>query len=226
MPRIVAVICLVIVASWAHAARTPGRVCRKACAPVVADVCPERGKALRRCRGRLVRECRREGVAVCAFGQPTGTPPATLPVTTTTVRAATTTTTVMGVVPTTTTTVPPALVGGEWVFAGTQVQPGCGFDESFAEIGATLVVAQGGAALNGRIEGAAAAGQVSAGGWTFATLPDCRPVEGTEVSCCLSFGVASGGVVSPSPAEGTATGSCDDGSTCTARWVGSLTRTH
>ncbi len=230
MRRALAVLCLLVAASWVQAARTPKRVCRKACAPLVASVCPERGKTLRRCRGRLVRQCRREGVAACAFSRPTGGPgeTPTLPTatTTTTPAPATTTTTVTGVGPSTTTTLPPALVGGEWDFAGAQVEPGCDLDDSFLEIGATLVVSQGGPALTGHIEGAAAAGQVDAAGWTFATLPDCRPVPETPVSCCLWLSIVSAGVVSPSPAEATAAATCDDGSACAARWAGTVTRTR
>jgi len=236
MRRVVTVICLLLAASWAEAARTPARACRKACAPLVSGICSAKGKALRTCRGRLVRECRRQGVAVCAIGLPTGGPgavgttPTTLPTgatTTTQPAVATTTTTVAGAAPTTTTTLasPPG-VAGAWTFEGTLAQPGCSFDQTYAAITAALVVNQAGAVLGGTVEGAAAVGDVRADGWTFATLPDCRPVQGTAVSCCLSFSVTSGGVVSPSPAEGTATASCDDGSTCTARWAGSVARTE
>jgi hypothetical protein len=96
---------------------------------------------------------------------------------------------------------------------GTLTQPGCGLDESFAQIAADLAVSQVGATLSGTVEGAPAAGDVRADGWTFVTAPDCRPLAGTGVTCCLSFSVDSDGVASPSPADGTATGSCDDGST-------------
>jgi hypothetical protein len=237
MRRVVAVICLLLVASWADAARTPARVCRKACAPLVSSVCPTKGKALRTCRGRLVRECRRQGVAVCAFGLPTGGPGdgGGSPTTTTTVPAVTvTTTTVPGGGATTTTTAssttttltPAGAVAGTWRFEGTLAQPGCSFDDSFVAIVSSLAVSQAGAALSGTVEGAPATGQARADGWTFSTLPDCRPVPGTERSCCLTFSVASAGVTSPSPAEGTAAASCDDGSTCTARWAGSVARSQ
>jgi hypothetical protein len=68
--RAIAVGCLLVAASWAGASRLPARVCREACAPLVATVCPARSDGLRQCRVQLLRECRRKGTAVCALRLP------------------------------------------------------------------------------------------------------------------------------------------------------------
>jgi hypothetical protein len=221
---------LALVASAAEA-KTKLRVCRKACAPLVASVCPPKGKPLRKCRAPLIRDCRRQGVAVCAFGLPTSNPDTPPPgdgsVTTTTTTTSTTTTLPDPSV--TTTTLPPdlAAVAGSWLFEShTIVGPACGFGEADDLIASTLAVRQDGAALSGTMEGTPASGVVTGDTWSFASQDDCRLVPATDEICCLTFRVDASGVTSPAGAQGTATATCSGGSTCAARWAGSVTRSE
>ncbi len=152
--------------------------------------------------------------------------------TTTTAPPVTTTTTAPPV--TTTTTLPPLPVpdvSGTWTFEGAIVEHACGFNESYEAIESTLVVLQNGNTLSGSataqpIEGddVPASGQVTGGGWTFATAPDCRVVPDSDETCCLTFSVDVGEFGSPAAATGTAIAACDQGSSCQAAWVGSVTR--
>ena len=233
MLRIVSLLLLTCLFVPVADARTPLRLCRKACRPLVSEACPQKRRALAKCRQVLLRDCRRQGVAVCALGMPTGTPgdgsptttspgddgfsppTTTLPVVTTTVPSS----------PVTTTTLPSAAhdVSGSWDFTGAIVQRGCGFDASYDTIESSLVVSQQGSVLSGSTEGAPASGQVSAGGWTFVTQPDCRQVPGSTATCCLTFSIDVDGFGSPATAQGTATAQCQ-GSMCQAHWTGSVTR--
>lgn len=231
MVRAVSLFVMLGLAAAVADARTPLRVCRKACRPLVSSVCPPKGKALRQCRKPIVRSCRREGVAACAIPID---PPAggSLTTTTTTPGAVVTTTSTTITAPsetTTTTTLPPGVpsVAGTWRFDGAVVQRGCGYDESYDVIESQLNVLQQAAALSGSmvgIEGRQAAGEVTGGGWSFATTPDCRPLPASTEVCCLSFAVSAAGFASPATAAGTATAQCDGPSSCVARWNGSVTR--
>lgn len=228
MGRVTIVLLAFALLAPAAEARTKLRVCREACAPLVASVCPPKGKALRQCRRPLIRECRRQGVAVCAFGFPTsgtdGTP-GDGPVPTTT----TTTTTTVPDPSVTTTTLPPnvAAVAGAWTFEShTIVEPACGFGDADDLIVSALTVMQDVTALAGSMEGAPATGEVAGATWTFSSQPDCRVVPGTGDTCCLRFTVDAAGVGSSAPATGTATAACDDGSSCASRWAGSVTRSE
>jgi hypothetical protein len=242
MGRLVALLAVLVVASVADA-KTPMPKCRKACKPLVSSVCPEKGKALRKCRAEVLRECRRDGVAACALGLPTAGPgdgtttptttpgstttfttlPASVTTTTTPGSAPTTTTTTPGSAPTTTTTTlpPPSVpaVGGNWTFDGVLAQAGCNLNY---DIVSSLAVLQDGSTLYGTMEGRAAAGTVNATGWSFAW--NVGNLQAPDATCTQSFLVAVTGVTSPAAAEGTASASCTDGSTCQARWTGSVTR--
>ena len=242
MGRLVSFLLAVLLVASVADAKTPLRKCRQACKPLVSSVCPPSGKALRRCRTPILRECRRDGIAACALGLPTespgdgtttpttpGSPPTTTSVppssVTTTVPGTspvTTTTTLPGTSPvTTTTTLPPGVpaVAGAWTFEGTIVQAGCTLSY---DIESALSVQQDGSALSGTMEGRAATGTVTATGWTFAWSVD--NLEAPGATCSRSFVITVPGVTSPVPADATATASCSDGSTCEARWTGSLTR--
>ena len=220
MIRIVSLLLLACVFVPAADARTPARVCRKACAPLVSSICPSKGRVLGKCRRLIVRACRQEGVGVCAVGTPTGTPGGD--------GSTTTTTTVSPpLVTTTTTTIPatvPADVAGTWDFEGGIVQRGCGFDASYDSIESTLVVSQQGSALSGTTEGATASGNVSGSGWTFTSAPDCRRVLGTTETCCVTFSVSVDGFASPATATGTAVQNCALGFICQTHWTGSVTK--
>src|SRR5262245_66253869 len=96
MGRLVSVFLAVVLVGAIADARTPLRKCRAACKPLVSSTCPAKGRPLRKCRTAILRECRHDGVAACAFGLSTGGPgdetttPTTMPgqsptVTTTTV---------------------------------------------------------------------------------------------------------------------------------------------
>jgi hypothetical protein len=230
MARTVSLLVLVFAFAPFADAKTPVRVCRKACAPLMASVCPAKGRPHRKCRRLIVRECHREGVAVCAFAMPTGSPGDGSPVTTTPGGdgTSTTTTTVSPPLVTTTTTPTgtPSDVAGTWDFEGTIVQRGCGFDASYDSIGSTLVVSQQGSALSGTAEGSPATGDVTASGWSFGTQPDCRVVPGTSETCCVTFSVDVDGFGSPASAQGTAVANCGQGSICTARWTGTVTSSN
>jgi hypothetical protein len=203
-------------------ARTPARVCRRTCRPFFSTFCPEPGKAFRKCRAHLLRDCRQQGVAVCA-GASTG-----LPVSTTSLPDPTTTTTTPGTgSPTTTTTLAPPTVAGIWSFQGTVVADGCGQTGLFDVVEAAVSVAQDGTALSGTIGSSPATGQVGAEGWTFVTQQDCRPSGDQAGSiCCLTSGVQAEGFGSPSAAQGLGTAQCSDGIACEVRWNGSLTRSE
>ena len=220
-----------LVASVADA-KTPMPECRKACKPLVNSVCPDKGKTRRHCRSEILRECRRDGIAACALGLPTGGPedgtttPTTLPgstTTTSTTLPSTGSTTTTGPAPTTTTTtLPPAgvpAVGGNWIFDGVLAQAGCNLNY---DIVSSLAVQQDARTLYGTMEERAAAGAVDANGWSFSW--NVGNLQAPDATCTQSFLVSVTGVTSPAAAEGTATASCTDGSTCQARWTGSVTR--
>lgn len=245
MGRLVTLLLAVLLAaSVADAKKTPMPKCRKACKPLVSAVCPEKGKPLRKCRTGILRECRQDGIAACALGLPTGDPDdgTTMPTTTTTPGSTTTsttlpsvtTTTTPGSAPTTTTTSPGAAsttttttlpqpgvpaVGGDWTFDGVLAQAGCNLNY---DIVSSLAVLQDGSTLYGTMEGRAAAGTANATGWSFAW--NVGNLQAPDATCTQSFLVAVTGVTSPAAAEGTASASCTDGSTCQARWTGSVTR--
>lgn len=227
MGRLVSVLLAVLLVTSIADAKTPLRKCRKACKPLVASVCPPKGKALRRCRTPILRECRREGIAACAFGLPTGGPDdgTATSTTTTTPAQATTSTTVTSPV-STTTTLPPFTgpsVAGTWLFEGVLAEAGCNFsDDEYHEITSALAVLQDGSTLSGTMDGAAAAGAVSATGWSFNWNDGYR--ESAEATCRRRFTVTATGPGSPTPADATATAICTDNSTCQARWTGSVTR--
>jgi hypothetical protein len=226
MLRSVSLLLAVLLLGSIAEARTALRVCRKACAPMVSGVCPPKGKALRKCRMPILRNCRRQGVAICALafpksGSDDGTTTTTLPGD----GSGPTSTTVSS--PFTTTTLPPAgvqVVAGVWTFDGTVAQHGCSLGASYDTIVSSLSVAQDARALSGAIEGAAASGDVGDAGWTFATRPDCRNVPGSAGQCCLTFAVGVDGFGSPGGADGTASARCDDGSSCEAHWTGTVKR--
>lgn len=227
---LVLVLAVLLGAQTAHA-KTPTRVCRKVCAPLIETACPVKGKALRKCRRSIVRDCRRLGVAVCALGLPTGGPgDGTTTPTLPDLPSTTTTTAPVAGGSTTTTTLPGqppqavAAVAGAWIFDGTIAERGCGIGASFDAIVSAFSVDQRGSSLTGAMEGVPAAGAVGTAGWRFATLPDCRLVPDTRTSCCLTFSVAVTAFAPVSPADGTATAACDDGSVCESRWRGSVTR--
>ena len=232
MGRLATLLLAVLLVASVADAKTPMPKCRKACKPLVSSVCPEKGKALRKCRTEILRECRRDDVAACALGLPTAGPgdgtttPTTTPgstTTSTTLPASVTTTTTPGSAPTTTT---PTLrqpgvpaVGGNWTFDGVLAQAGCNLNY---DIVSSLAVLQDGSTLYGTMEGRAAAGTVNATGWSFAW--NVGNLQAPDATCTQSFLVAVTGVTSPAAAEGTASASCTDGSTCQARWTGSVTR--
>jgi len=80
-------------------------------------------------------------------------------------------------------------------------------------------VSQDGSTLYGTMEGRAAAGTVHSGGWSFEWN-----VGASGTTCTQGFVVAVTGAASPAGAEAVASASCSDGSTCQARWTGSVTR--
>ena len=216
MLRRVSLLLAVLLLGSIAEARTALRVCRKACAPLVSGVCPPKGKALRKCRTPILRDCRRQGVASCALAFPKNGSDG---------GASTTSTTVSS--PFTTTTLPPAgvqAVAGMWTFDGTVAQHGCSLGASYDSIVSSLSVAQDARTLSGAIEGVAASGDVGDAGWTFATQPDCRNVPGSTGQCCLTFAVGVDGFGSPGGADGTASARCDDGSSCEAHWTGTVRR--
>src|SRR5262245_48392003 len=224
MVRLVSAFLAVVLVGAIADAKTPLRKCRAACKPLVSSTCPAKGKPLRKCRTAILRECRRDGVAACAFGLPTGGPgddtttPTTMPGQSTT-STSVTTTTAPGA---TTTTLAPAdvpSVAGNWTFQGTMVQPGCNLNaDTYHQISSALVVQQDGQALSGTMEGHAAAGAASASGWSFEWK------VGDGAPCTQRFVVDATGVSSPAAAEGVASATCNDGSSCQARWTGSVTR--
>jgi hypothetical protein len=228
MGRLIAVLLALLMIVSVADARTSRRKCRKSCKPLISAVCPSKGKARRVCRRQILRECRREGVATCAAGLPTGGPgdgtftPGSTTTTTTTPSTGVTTTTEPGT-SVTTTTLPAGVVAvaGGWRFGGTVVQPGCNIDY---DIESTLAVSQDGAALTGTIEGVPGSGTASASGWSFGTAPDCRQVPDSTEVCCLHFTVEADGATSSASAQAVAGATCDDGSTCEARWTGTVTR--
>src|SRR5262249_4982244 len=199
MLRSVSLLLAVLLLGSIAEARTALRVCRKACAPLVSDVCPPKGKALRKCRMPIFRDCRRQGVASCALAFPksgsdgggsTPTSPGN--------GSGPTSTTVSS--PFTTTTLPPSgvqAVAGVWTFDGTVAQHGCSLGASYDSIVSSLSVAQDARALSGAIEGAAASGDVGDAGWTFATRPDWRNVPGSAGQCCLTLAVGRDGLAPP-----------------------------
>ncbi len=217
-------------------ARTPLRKCRKACKPLVSTACPAKGRALRKCRRGILRECRRDGIATCAFGLPTGGPgdgttaptptSSTLPpsVTTTTTTlpgGSSTTATVPGSASTTTTLpAPVAAVAGNWGFAGALTQSTCSTLDY--DIISSLAVQQDGATLYGTMEGRAAAGAAGANGWSFEW--NVGNLQAPEATCAQRFVITVSAATSPAAADATATASCTDGSACQAHWVGSVTR--
>lgn len=102
-------------------------------------------------------------------------------------------------------------------------QAGCNLnDTNYHEIVSSLAVAQDGSTLDGTMEGRAAAGTVNATGWSFEW--NVGNLQAPGATCSQRFVVAVAGVTSPAAAEGTASASCTDGSTCQARWTGSVTR--
>jgi hypothetical protein len=227
MGRLVVLLLAVLMVVSVADARTSRRKCRKACKPLIAAVCAPKGKAHRVCRRKIVRECRREGVAACAMGLPVGggdgtsTPGSST--TTTSPSTGVTTTTVPGSTVTTTTLPPPGVVAvaGTWTFDGTIVQPGCNIAY---DIESTLAVSQDGAVLTGTVEGVPGSGTAGASEWTFGTAPDCRQVPGSTDVCCLEFAVDAAAATSPASAQAVASATCDGGSTCEARWTGTVTR--
>jgi hypothetical protein len=128
---------------------------------------------------------------------------------------------------TTTTTLPGTAVpdvSGSWLFAAAIETDGCSLDPSYDAIESALVVSQEANLLSGIAEGEPASGQVTGGGWTFTTAPDCRLVPGSDERCCLTFSVDVGAFGSPAAATGAAVAQCDQGSSCQATWTGSVTR--
>jgi len=218
MGRLVSFLLAVLLVGSVANAKTPLRKCRQACKPLVSSVCPPKGRALRRCRTPILQECRRDGIAACALGLPTDSP-----------GDGTTTPTTPGSSPTTTTvppssvttTLPPGVpaVAGAWTFEGTIVQAGCTLHY---DIESALSVQQDGSTLFGTMEERPATGTVTATGWTFTWSED--DLQAPDMTCSRTFVVSASGVLSPVAAAATATGSCSDGSTCEARWAGSVTR--
>jgi len=226
MLRVVSLLLALVLAAAAADARTPARVCRKTCRPFFSTFCPEPGKAFRKCRAHLLRDCRQQGVAVCTTETPTGSPVSTTtppsgPTTTTT-----TTTTPGTASPTTTTTLAPSDVAGIWSFQGTVASDGCGQPDLFDVVQAAISVTQDGTALSGTIGASPATGEVSGSGWTFVTAQDCRPSGDPGTICCLTSQVQAEGFGSPSPAQGLGTAQCSDGFACEVHWDGSLTRSE
>ena len=223
MGRLVSALLAVLLVGAIADAKTPLRKCRPACKPLVSSACPAKGKLLRKCRTAILRECRRDGVAACAFGLP-GSPgdgtttPTTMPGQSTTSTSVTTTTSPGA----TTTTLAPAdvpSVAGNWTFDGTLAQPGCNLN---VDIESSLVVSQDAGTLYGTMEGHAAAGSVSASGWSFEW--NVGNLQAAGATCARHFVITATGVTSPAAAEGVAAATCTDGSSCEARWTGSVTR--